>query len=266
VRAGRLALLVAVALAVAVALGSAPTASAAAAGAAHDRDGLCHLVPWLPWCHHHHHHGDCDDPGDHHPGPGDCDEPDGGGGDPGAPSPGGPSPGAPSPGGPGSGVPGAGAPGAGGGTPGAGGAGTIAADTRAPSFIAKPRLHPTRFRAARGRGASIAVRTGTTIVYQLSEAARVTFTVQKHRALSRVCRRKLAARNSRHRTGLRCKRWISLKGRFAQASVAGANSVHFTGRLKRRPLRPGAYRFVIRARDAAGNAAPPKRPKFRIIR
>ena len=50
----------------------------------------------------------------------------------------------------------------------------VAADTLAPSFLAKPRLHPTRFRAARGRGESIAVRTGTTIVYQLSEHPRVT--------------------------------------------------------------------------------------------
>jgi hypothetical protein len=266
VRAGRLALLVAVALTVAVASGAASTASAAAASA-HHRDGLCHLFPWLSWCHHD--DGDCDHPRHHHPHPGDCGEP--GGGDPG--NPGGPGPGDPGgaggPGGPGgSGSPGAGAPapGAPGGTPGAGGAGTIAADTRAPSFLAKPRLHPTRFRAARGRGASTAVRTGTTIVYRLSESARVSFTVQKHRALSRVCRRKLAARNSRHRTGLRCKRWISLRGRFAKASVAGPNSVRFTGRLKRRPLRPGSYRFVIRARDAAGNVTRPKRPKFRIIR
>jgi hypothetical protein len=273
VRAGRLALLVAAAMALAVALGSASTASAAAADSAHDA-GLCHLFPWLPWCHHHHHHhdGDCDDPADHHPDPGDCDGP--GGGDPGG---GGPGPGGGGPG-PGGGGPGPGAPGAGGtggtggpGTPGAGattpgtpGVGAIAADTRAPTFLAKPRLHPTRFRAARGRGASISVRSGTTIVYRLSEPARVTFTVQKHRALSRICRRRLAV--NRHRTGLRCRRWISVKGRFAKASVAGANSVHFTGRLKRRPLKPGSYRFVIRARDAAGNVAPPKRPTFRIIR
>jgi hypothetical protein len=174
VRAGRLALAVAVALA----RGAASTASAAPpADSAPHHGGLCHLFPWLPWCHDN--DGDCDDPGHHHghrhphhphgcdPGPGP------GGGDPaggsGASGAGG--------GGPGGGVPRAGAPG---GTPAPGGAGTIAADTRAPAFVAKPRLHPTRFRAARGRGASIAVRTGTTIVYQLSEPARVFFTVQKH--------------------------------------------------------------------------------------
>jgi hypothetical protein len=275
VTAGRLTVLVAVALAVVVALGAASTASASAPAASLQRHGgLCHLFPWLPWCHD---HDDCDDPGHHHGHhPHHCDDNgggDGGGGDPGDPggagggddddgggAPGGGGPGGPGgAGGPGTGDPGAGAPG---GSPGQ--AGTIAVDTRAPSFVAKPRLHPTRFRAARGRGASIAVRTGTTIVYRLNEPARVTFTVQKHRALSRACRRKLAV--NRHRTGTRCKRWISLKGRFAKASAAGANSVRFTGRLKRRPLPPGSYRLVVRARDAAGNVTRPKRPRFRIVR
>jgi hypothetical protein len=250
VRPGRLALLVTAALAVVVGLGAASAASAVPSGGSpqgHGR-GLCHSFPWLPWC-----HDDCDHPGrrhGHHHHPHDCDKP--GGADPGAPG---------GPGTPASGAPEVGAPG---GTPGAGGSGTIAADTRAPSFVARPRLHPTRFRAARGRGASIAARSGTTIVYRLGEPARVTFTVEKHRPLSRSCRRRLAV--NRHRTGLRCRRWISLKGRFAKASVAGVNSIHFTGRLKRRPLRPGSYRFVIRARDGAGNVTRPQRPKFRIVR
>ena len=151
------------------------------------------------------------------------------------------------------------------GTAGTGVLGATAADTLAPSFLAIPRLHPRRFRAAR-RGGSIAARTGTTITYTLSEPARVTFTVQKYRHLSRICRRRLAARNARHRTGTRCRRWISLRGRFAKASTAGPNSVRFTGRLRRRKLRPGAYRLVVRARDASGNVTPPRRPNFRIVR
>jgi hypothetical protein len=160
-----------------------------------------------------------------------------------------------------------------GGTAGAGGTaaaggqgvpGVPGADVTAPSFLARPRLHPRRFRAAR-RGPSIAVRVGTTITYSLSEAARVTFTVQKYRPLSRVCRRRLA-RTARHRTGLRCRRWISLRGRFATTSAAGPASVRFTGRLRRRALKPGRYRLVIRARDAAGNVTRTQRPVFRIVR
>jgi hypothetical protein len=42
--------------------------------------------------------------------------------------------------------------------------------------------------------------------------------------------------------------------------------VRFRGRLKGKTLRPGAYRFVIRARDGAGNVSKPRRPQFRIVR
>ena len=87
--------------------------------------------------------------------------------------------------------------------------------------------------------------------------------MQKRRTLSRICRRKLA-RSSRHRTG--CRKYVAVKGRFATASTAGVNSVRFRGRLRGKRLKPGRYRFVIRARDGAGNVSKPKRPTFRIVR
>jgi streptogramin lyase len=143
--------------------------------------------------------------------------------------------------------------------------GILGVDFAAPAFLRKPRLSATRFRAARRGRAFVAVRTGTRISYALNEAARVTISVQKFRHLSRVCRRKLA-RRSRHRTGTRCRKWISVKGRFSKAGPAGASSVRFRGRLKGKALKPGAYRFAIQARDGAGNVTRPRRPKFRIIR
>ncbi len=143
--------------------------------------------------------------------------------------------------------------------------GILGVDFASPAFLRRPRLSATRFRAARRGRAFVAVRTGTRIAFALNEPARVSFTVQKFRHLSRVCRRKLA-RNSRHRTGTRCRTWISIQGRFSKAAPAGASSVRFRGRLKGRALKPGAYRFVIRARDGAGNVSPATRPKFRIIR
>ena len=88
--------------------------------------------------------------------------------------------------------------------------------------------------------------------------------VQRFRHLSRVCRRR--ARTSRHRTGTRCRKWITVKGRFSKASVAGTSAVRFRGRLRGKTLKPGTYRFVIRARDGAGNRSKPKRPVFRIVR
>jgi hypothetical protein len=185
---------------------------------------------------------------------------------PGGPGTGGPGgPGDPGgPGVPGGGVGPAGVPG----VPGAleaGLSGVLGVDFAAPSFLATPRLRPTRFRAARRGRAFIAVRTGTRITYKLNEPARVTISVQKNRHLSRVCRRKVA-RKSRHRTGTRCRRWISLKGRFSKPSLAGASSVRFRGRLKGKALKPGSYRLVIRAKDPAGNVTRPRRPVFHIVR
>jgi streptogramin lyase len=136
-------------------------------------------------------------------------------------------------------------------------------DFVAPGFVGKPRLSAKRFRAARRGKAFISVSIGTRIKWALTEFARVTITVQKRRTLSRVCRRKLA-RSSRHRTG--CRKYVSVKGRFATASAAGVNSVRFRGRLRGKRLKPGRYRFVIRARDGAGNVSKPRRPTFRIVR
>ena len=137
-------------------------------------------------------------------------------------------------------------------------------DFAAPSFTRKPKLSATRFRAARRGRAFVAVRTGTRISYRLNEPALVTISVQKFRHLSRICRRK--ARKSRHRTGTRCRKWVTIKGRSSKASLAGTSSVRFRGRLKGKALKPGAYRFVIRARDGAGNVSKPRRVKFRIVR
>ena len=138
-------------------------------------------------------------------------------------------------------------------------------DFVAPAFLRKPRLTATRFRAARrGRGFISAFRVGTAIQWLLNEPARVTVGVQKFRHLSRVCRRR--ARGSRHRTGTRCRKWVTVKGRTSKASLAGASSIRFRGRLQGRTLKPGRYRFVIRARDGAGNVSKPRRPVFRIVR
>ena len=138
-------------------------------------------------------------------------------------------------------------------------------DFAAPAFLRKPKLTATRFRAARrGRGFISAFRVGTAIQWLLNEPARVTVGVQRFRHLSRVCRRR--ARGSRHRTGTRCRKWVTIKGRASKRSLAGASSIRFRGRLRGKTLRPGTYRFVIRARDGAGNVSKPRRPVFRIVR
>ena len=103
-------------------------------------------------------------------------------------------------------------------------------------------LSRNRFRAA-GRGGSLAAaKVGTTIRYRLSEASTVSFRV----------RRKGAKK--------------PLKGSFSHKGKAGANKVRFTGRLRRRKLKPGSYVLSATSKDAAGNVAKVKRLRFRIVR
>ena len=102
-------------------------------------------------------------------------------------------------------------------------------------------LSRNRFAAA-PRGGSVAAKVGTTIRYRLTEAARVTFRVRRRGA----------------------KR--PLKGSFGHNGKAGANRLRFTGRLRGRKLRRGAYVLSATSKDAAGNVAKVKRLRFRIVR
>ncbi len=124
---------------------------------------------------------------------------------------------------------------AGAGGPG-GGAG---ADQLAPA-LTRFGLSRNRFAAA-NRGGSVAAKVGTTIRYRLSEASTVTFRV----------RRKGARR--------------ALKGSFTHKGKAGANRLRFTGRLRGRKLRRGAYVLAATSKDGAGNVAKVKRLRFRIV-
>ena len=124
-----------------------------------------------------------------------------------------------------------------------------APDLVAPS-IGELTLAPRRFRVAARSTATVArVRRGTRIRYSLSEAAAVELRFQR------------AVRN--RRTGKR--RWVAV-GRLHRTGSAGANRVAFSGRIGRRALRPGAYRLIVRATDAAGNSAKAKPRALRVLR
>jgi len=55
-------------------------------------------------------------------------------------------------------------------------------------------------------------------------------------------------------------------GTLKNAGVHGANKRRFTGRIATRALRPGSYRAVVRATDAAGNRSAPKSVRLRVRR
>jgi hypothetical protein len=135
-------------------------------------------------------------------------------------------------------------------------------DTVAPA-LSGLRVSPRRFRAAR-RGASIG-RIGTRVGYRLSEPGSVRFGVERARRGRRVGRR--CRRESRvNRRRPRCTRYQRVRGAFTHRGREGANRFRFTGRLSRRKLRPGAYRLVARATDAAGNRSAARRARFRVAR
>jgi len=99
--------------------------------------------------------------------------------------------------------------------------------------LSRLRVSPARFRR-RAR-----------VSYRLSEPATVRFTLK--RALRR-----------RGRT-----RYRAVRGAMTRQGAQGANSFRFTGRVGHRKLRPGRYRLLATATDAAGNSGAPRAVRFR---
>jgi pyruvate/2-oxoglutarate dehydrogenase complex dihydrolipoamide acyltransferase (E2) component len=103
-------------------------------------------------------------------------------------------------------------------------------------------LSPATFKAALKGASIVASPIGTTVRYRISEDATVRFTIK------RVGRRTRAVREL-----------------VARRSHAGLNEFVFTGRMHR-PLKPGMYRLVAEATDAAGNNSGIESVAFRIVR
>jgi hypothetical protein len=140
-----------------------------------------------------------------------------------------------------------------------GGAGT---DVLAAS-ISGFRAVPKRFAVVK-RKAKAAARRGTKFRWRLDEAAAVTLTVARAlpgRRKAGACRRP----TRRNRDRRRCIRYRSV-GRLNANGVPGPNSRAFGGRFKRRALRPGPYRALIGAVDAAGNISKPRATRFKVLR
>jgi hypothetical protein len=70
----------------------------------------------------------------------------------------------------------------------------------------------------------------------------------------------------KNRKRTRCIRYVTLAGSFSQKGLSGANKRAFNGRLRGRPLAPGAYRLVATAVDAAGNRGKQVRAAFKVLR
>ena len=107
--------------------------------------------------------------------------------------------------------------------------------------VSAPELRNLRIGNVR-RGRSTKVR------YTLSEAAVVTFTVER-----------------RMQRGGKV-RWSKVRATLRQQGKAGYNERRFNATLQGRRLRTGRYRLTAAARDAAGNRSQPIRVAFRVLR
>lgn len=104
---------------------------------------------------------------------------------------------------------------------------------------------------------------GATFRFELSEPATVTVAIDRRlpgRRSGRTCRRPSA----RLRRRAACVRFVPVAGTLTHAGAAGPSRLPFTGRLRGRVLRAGAYRARLTATDAAGNRSAPVAVGFRI--
>ena len=137
-------------------------------------------------------------------------------------------------------------------------------DTTAP-VVSRLRLSAKRFRLGSALPQVAAVKTGTRIRFNLSEASRVTLAFKRRVPGRRVGGRCVKPKRS-NRAARRCRRLVSVKQKVRVTSPSGSRSIRFAGRLTRRKrLKPGPYQLTVTATDAAGNVSSPDRVKFRLL-
>jgi hypothetical protein len=110
------------------------------------------------------------------------------------------------------------------------------------------------------------VKKGTTFRWTLSEAATSRIQIQQERRGIKKGKRCVAAKpGAKVPRKKRCTA-LQSKGTLRRASRQGRNTLAFSGRMGKKALKPGAYRAVFTATDAAGNGSVAKRLKFKIVR
>jgi len=136
-------------------------------------------------------------------------------------------------------------------------------DTIAP-VLSRLSIRPTTFRIA-SRRARLRVKGGTTISYNTSEPVTTIFTVDRARAGIQRGDRCVKPPKRRIRA-VHCTRFVPVAGSFSDEDVAGGpRRLRFTGKLHGSPLRPGAYRLQVTAKDTAGNIGNTLHARFRVV-
>jgi hypothetical protein len=119
-----------------------------------------------------------------------------------------------------------------------------------------------------GKIGAMRVKRGTRFRYTLSEPARVRIRIERvlpGRVRVRGTRRTCVKPTARNRKARRCKRYRRVTTLVAEER-AGRQSTAFTGRVRGRALRRGAYRARLVAFDALGARSRETRIALRIVR
>jgi hypothetical protein len=126
-------------------------------------------------------------------------------------------------------------------------------------------LSRTRFRLGGTLPRLAAVRTGTRIRFMLSEAATIRLRFRRL-ALGRLVGGRCVKPTRLNRSRRRCTRSLPVRGSVSLGAQEGVRRIRFAGRLsRRRSLKPGRYRLILTATDAAGNISLPDRVRFRLL-
>ncbi len=140
---------------------------------------------------------------------------------------------------------------------------TAGRDHTSPS-ISAIKLSAKKWRLGKGLAKISKAPIGTTISFNLSEAARATLTFQSAKR-GRKSGGKCVQQTSGNRSRPSCTRYVNA-GSINFNANAGGNRVKFQGRItKSRKLSLGTYRVVVGARDAAGNRSSRNGPTFTIV-
>jgi hypothetical protein len=141
-------------------------------------------------------------------------------------------------------------------------AGVISALSISPkAFAAAPSGATISTATAAKKGKKGKKKYGATVGYRDSQTATTTFTVLREesgRTQGKSCKK--PSKSNRH--GKRCTLYAPV-GSFSHADLAGANSLHFSGRLSGKKLARGRYRLSAVAHNSAG-AGPVATTEFKI--
>jgi hypothetical protein len=119
------------------------------------------------------------------------------------------------------------------------------------------RMMHRRFHVTRGSTATDATSAaGTAFLFDLSTAAGVRVALDRLASGTRSGRRCLAPERAPRRAHAKgCRRTVSVATLTRRSKPAGHDRIHFTGRIGRRTLRPGAYEARLVATNATGSSS-----------